>query len=90
MDRILEAPTPLVNEALFPAYLSPKTGKKITSRSQRVQDLRQSGSIPWEPGLKDQIAKRGEALKAAADSKIDAIVDNKVRDLTFSGRLDNG
>jgi len=73
--------------ALFQEYRSPATDKVISSEKARRDDLRRSGCIPWEPGIKDQIAKRAEERNKASDNLIAARVDQTMTELSARGRL---
>jgi hypothetical protein len=82
--REIEAPAV---QADIPTYLSPITGKPISSRSQRRDDLARHGKIEWEPGIHQQIARRRADLQEESKRQIETFVDNTVRDLHTSGRL---
>lgn len=73
----------------IPAYESPKTGKWITSRSERREDLARSNCYEWEPGIEKDIERNKVAREAREAAQVDAYVDAVVRDLHTSGRLDN-
>lgn len=88
-ERILEAPTVHAEVSLFIPFKSPKTGKIISTREAHRADLRSTNSIPWEPGIKDQIKKKADSLQAAREAKIDATVDSLVREAVFKGDLDS-
>lgn len=68
-------------------YESPVTGKPITSRRERREDLLRSGSIEWEPGLREHVAKRKADLFEADLRHAEQKVDETVRDLHASGRI---
>ena len=70
-------------------YISPATGKIVNSRNQRKNDLKASGAIEWEPGLKEQIERRRQDLIRDDEKKLDSAVDNVVRELNACGRFDN-
>lgn len=63
---ILSAPMGIVD---IPAYVSPVSGKLINSRKQRVEDLKESGSRPWE-GL-EQEQKEADRQKAYREAEAD-------------------
>lgn len=71
---ILSVPFGVVD---IPAYESPASGKWITSRAERREDFKRTGTRPWE-GIKDE---RAEAAKQAkyAEQKADAVLDKTVR-----------
>lgn len=69
----------------IPAYLSPASGKMITSRRERREDLIRTGNIPWEPGIKEQIERRRQDLIKADEALVDRRVDETVGALHASG-----
>lgn len=90
LTRILEAPAVFGNVATFPAYISPKTGKAITSREDRRADLKASGCIAWEPGIAAQVEKNRQRGIKENEAKVCAGIDETVKALNMSGRLNNG
>lgn len=84
VSRCLEAPAVRPD---IPAYESPATGRIITSRTERRDDLARSGCIEWEPGIDRDITRNREHREAREFAQIDQHVDNIVRDLATSGRL---
>jgi putative FmdB family regulatory protein len=64
---ILSAPMGIVD---IPAYESPATGKWITSRAERREDLKQSGCREWEGMANErQESERQKAYQAEAEDK---------------------
>ena len=72
--RILSAPMAQID---FPAYESPASGKMITSRNERREDMKRTGSRPWEG--KESELKEAARQKAYEDAKDDAKLDHTVR-----------
>lgn len=70
-------------------YRSPKSGKWIESRVAQERDLRETGSFILEPGVKRDIEKRKASLIEADYARVDGIVDNIVREMNVSGKLDH-
>ena len=58
----------------LPGYESPITGKWIHGRSARREDLKSSGSVEYDPGMKDD-ARRNYARN---DAKLDASIGRTV------------
>ena len=85
MARIIVAPA--VQADITP-YESPKTGKWITSRAAQREDLQRSGAFLYEPGVREDIARNKKAAEAATDRLIETRVDETIRDLAASGRLE--
>lgn len=81
-QRLIDAP--YLRPEIEP-YLSPATGKVISSRAQRKEDLAQAGAIEWEPGLKEAIAARRAEKFEETLQQVDALVDNVARDVMTSG-----
>ena len=71
---ILQAPMGIVD---IPAYVSPVSGKWINSRAERKEDLKRSGSRPWE-GL-EQEKKEAQRQKAYEEAKQDAKLEEAVQ-----------
>lgn len=85
VERVLAAPA--VRSEISP-YISPATGQVIDSRAKRREDLLRSGSVEWEPGIREDIQKRRESLKEEAFKPIDSTVDDIVRDMVVTGKLE--
>lgn len=85
ISRVIDKPM----VAIFPEYDSPLDGRPITSRAQRNEDLRKAKAYEWEPGIEKDIARKKEYEKAAAFQPISDAVDDIVRDLNTSGKLEN-
>lgn len=60
-------------------YISPTSGKLITSHKERKQDMRESGCVDYEPSLKKNYKKnqRDEELKIekSLDNTVDEIFE---------------
>lgn len=85
-QRIISAP--MISPDLSEPYESPKTGKWITSRAERDEDLRRSGSILLEPGLKKDIARNYQENLDKAFAPIAAAVDAKVTSMVAERKLE--
>lgn len=72
--RIFSAPSGIVD---IPAYESPATGKWITSRSERREDLKRAGCREWE-GM-DSERKEAARQKQYLEEKQDKALDETVR-----------
>ena len=68
-DYVPDITGPLVVVDL-PGYVSPVTGKWVEGRVQRREDLKRTGSRPWE-GLQQE-KKEAARHNAYADQKVDA------------------
>lgn len=83
-DRQVSAPR---LAPMFQEYVSPVSGKRITSRGARSDDLKATNSLPWEPGIKQDIARNRErAIQKSVDLATKR-VDETVAALNASGRL---
>lgn len=67
---ILSAPYSVVD---IPAYQSPVTGRWVNSRAQRTEDLKRSGSRPWE-GM-EQESKVAQTRAKDEEKKADAKIE---------------
>jgi len=72
----------------FEPYVSPATGKVITSRNAQADDLKRSGSILFEPGLDRDIARNKQSSDEKAFAPVAAAVDETVRKLVNTGKLE--
>lgn len=86
--------TPMQRQISAPAlrleiseYVSPASGKLISSRSQRREDLLREGCIANEPGLKEQIARNAEAQRERAFAPLSNLIDQTVSNLHASGHI---
>ena len=86
---ILTAPFGVVD---IPAYKSPVSGKWINSRRERAEDLKQTGSRPWE-GM-EQEQKEADRLKAYTeaeqDKKLEKTIESTIRQLPEAGKAELG
>ena len=84
LRRVISAP------AIRPdiqSYISPASGKLISSRAQRVEDMAREGCIPNEPGIKEHIASRAESVREKAFAPLAASIDQTVSALCASGHI---
>jgi predicted nucleic acid-binding Zn ribbon protein len=85
--RILSAPMGIVD---IPAYESPATGKWITSRSERKEDLKRSGCREWEgmEAEKQEAENRKKYEEEAQDKSLDHVVRQAWADLPPSKKAE--
>jgi len=62
--------------APWDAYLSPSTGKLITSYKDRRKDMKESGCVDYEPGFKESVERNQAEKERKIEKKIDATVDS--------------
>jgi hypothetical protein len=74
-QRVLEAP--FVRPEIAP-YASPVTGKPITSRQERREELRREGCLEWEPGMREQAEANRQAALDRDFRSIEATIDSQV------------
>jgi len=67
--------TPMVHVDI-PAYQSPASGKWITSRSERREDLKRTNCIEYEPSMVQEQQKR----HAQEDAQLDKMVEEHVEE----------
>jgi hypothetical protein len=73
----------------FEPYVSPGTGRIISSRAQRADDLRRAGAFLYEPGVKEDIARNKVASEEKAFASVAAAIDDQVRSLVNSGKIES-
>jgi hypothetical protein len=66
----------LIGAKAFESFVSPATGKVVSSMAAYRDDLKESNCVPYEPGIRqDQ-----ERNKARSEKETDSLVDKIVRD----------
>jgi len=85
-ERVISVP--MISPDL-PPYQSPNGGHWVSGKKERAEDLKRSNAISWEKGIEKDIARKREYRKEEAFKPISASVDNLVRDLVVSGKLEN-
>ena len=69
-----------------PAYQSPASGRWITSRSERREDLKATNCVEYEPGMKEEHQKRLAAEDAALDKKVEDHVEQEILSMPAAKR----
>lgn len=85
-ERVICAPA--VHTDIAP-YISPGTGKEVSSRVQQREDLLKSNAIIAEPGIDRDIARWKVEKAEKSFAPIEAAVDNTVKQLVNSGQLES-
>jgi len=65
----------------FPSYQSPTTGRWITSKTQRREDMKASNCVDYEPSLKDEQTKRIAREDAELEKKVDEHVEKTIYEM---------
>lgn len=84
--RQLSAPMFSIDATNFTPYESPATGRWITSKTQRREDMKASGCVDYEPSLKEHQAKRYAEEDAALDKKVDEHVEREIINMPVEKR----
>jgi putative FmdB family regulatory protein len=84
-DSIKQLSAPMF-QVDFPAYQSPTSGKWITSRTQRNEDLKQSGCVEYEPSMKQEMERKHAAEDAALDKAVDEHVEKTIYEMPVQQR----
>ncbi len=73
------------------AYESPTTGKAITSRKARNDDLARSGCVEYDPEMKTDHNNRLKEEEIALDKSFDDVIDKTLEQMPADalGRLNN-
>lgn len=71
---------PMLNLDMQPwdRYVSPVSGKVITSYKERRKDMAEHGCVDYEPSLKKHITKDTERAEAKLEQKIDQTVEAEI------------
>lgn len=86
MGRCISAP--YITPEIQP-YVSPGSGRVISSRAQQEYDLKATNSIINEPGLKRDIERRHAEVKEETFKPIADGIDATVRNLVNTGQIAN-
>lgn len=62
----------------LPGYESPVTGKWIHGRSARREDLKQNRCVEYDPGMKDDAARRRADSDAKEDRSLTEAVERTI------------
>ena len=84
--RVITAP--MLASVNIEPFISPASGEVIDSKTKYKEDLRRSGSIPWEPGIKEEIARNLVHAQEKAFAPIAEKVDQYVASAVASGHLE--
>lgn len=85
LERLFEAPS--IRPDIEP-YISPASGKFISSQSERRDDLKRSGCIEWEPGIRQDAPRLRQEADDKAFAPMEASLEQTARELISSGKLD--
>lgn len=87
MGKRVITPTMLsLDIAPWDAYVSPATGKYITSHKERKRDMKESGCVDYEPSLKKHNKEKQKAEDLKLDKKVDETVDRIYENLPSKKR----
>ena len=84
--RLISAPMFSIDATNFVPYESPTTGKWISSKVQRREDMKASGCVEYEPSMKDEMLRRHKAEDEALDKKIDEHVEKEIYSMDTRSR----
>ena len=72
---------PMVFVAQDIRYESPIDGKVITTRQQRLDDLKRNDCVPYDPEMKVDQARRQEEREKKLEAAIDSTVEKTVHEM---------
>lgn len=67
-------------------YISPSSGKLITSYKERRQDMKESDCIDYDPGMKANAERIKKQKEKEFDSKIDETVEKQISAMSSDQR----
>ena len=67
-------------------YQSPVSGRVIRTKHEREYDLRSSGCVEYEPGMKQDAARRQKDMDANLDSSIERHVEASIEKMPSAKR----
>ena len=85
-SRKVSTPMFSIDATNFEAYESPTTGRWITSKTQRREDMKASGCVDYEPSMKQEMERKKVAEDAALDRKIDSHVEETIYNMPVRKR----
>lgn len=68
------------------SYVSPASGKVISSYRQRREDMKRTGCVDYEPSLKNNLKQRHAELDAEVDRKIEKTVESEIEKMSGDKR----
>lgn len=77
--KLVCAPNLMIRQAIH--YQSPIDGRPITSMRAREEDLARSNCVPYDPGQKQDYARRIKESEAALDKAVDETVERHIESL---------
>lgn len=85
----LKAPVGFVQRDI--CYDSPIDGRPITSKQQRIDDLRRNHCIEYDPEMKKDAERNRKDMEAALDRSVDATVEEAISkmDVRTKEKLDS-
>jgi hypothetical protein len=66
----------------YEGYESPASGKWISGRRQRLEDLKRTGCRPYEEGERQEYERRQVAVDRELDRTVDEAVDRTLEEIT--------
>ncbi len=66
----------------YEGYESPASGKWISGRRARLEDLKRTGCRPYEEGERQEFERRQVAADKELDTAVDEVVDRSMAELT--------
>ncbi len=67
-------------------YISPASGKVITSYKDRRKDMIETGCVDYEPSLKKDITKHWKSEEAKLEKAIDETVEKEIQAMPMRKR----
>lgn len=84
--RIISIPMLNVDMQPWERYISPVSGKLITSHKERRADMAAHGCVDYEPSLKRENVRRAEAADAALEKKVEDTVEREIAGMSSQKR----
>jgi hypothetical protein len=77
--RLIRAPMIFVAPDI--CYDSPTTGKSITSKQARIEDLKRSGCVEYDPGMRQDYDRRAQEGERKLEQVIEASVEQQIQEM---------
>lgn len=78
-DKVLSAPAVFGD---LPGYESPATGQWVEGRKARNEDMKRSGCVEYEKGMREQNARKREEHQKADEKKLEEVVGQVYKEIS--------
>lgn len=84
-DAVKQLSAPMVLGDL-PGYTSPVDGRWVEGRTARREDLRRTGCVPWEPGMRQDSERKSSEKDNRFEETLESVVSTELAQLPARSR----